>query len=77
MWLESSTVVPAATRSATQSLNTCSISGSSPDVGSSSTSRSTSAENAATSATFCRLPFEYARPFLVGSRSNRSSSSSR
>ena len=43
MWLDSSTVVPAATRSATHAANTCSISGSSPEVGSSSTSRSTSA----------------------------------
>ena len=35
MWLESSTVEPAAVCSATHSLKTCSINGSSPDVGSS------------------------------------------
>ena len=58
MWLESSTVVPAATRSARQSANSSSMSGSSPEVGSSSTSRSTSAANAATRATFWRLPLE-------------------
>ena len=58
MWLESRTVVPAATRSARQSANSSSMSGSSPEVGSSSTSRSTSAANAATRATFWRLPLE-------------------
>ena len=40
MWLESRTVCPAARASRTQSLNTASISGSSPEVGSSRTSRS-------------------------------------
>ncbi len=58
MWLESSTVRPAAASSRTQSWNTASISGSSPAVGSSSSSSSTSEASAATSATFWRLPFE-------------------
>ena len=58
MWLERSTVAPAAVRSATHSLKTSSISGSSPEVGSSRISSSASAANAATSATFCRLPLE-------------------
>ena len=44
--------------SSTQSWNTASISGSSPEVGSSRTSSSTSEASAATSATFCRLPLE-------------------
>ena len=43
---------------------TASISGSRPDVGSSRISSSASEASAATSATFWRLPFEYARPFL-------------
>ena len=77
MWLDSSTVVPAARRSSTHARNTSSMSGSSPDVGSSRISSSTSAASAATSATFCRLPFEYVRPFLVGSSSKRSSSAAR
>ena len=34
-------------------------------------------DNAAMSATFCRLPFEYVRLFLRGSSANRSISSSR
>jgi hypothetical protein len=41
-----------------QSWNTASISGSSPEVGSSRTSSSTSEARAATRATFCRLPLE-------------------
>ena len=51
--------------------------GSSPLVGSSSRSRSADALNAATSATFCLLPLEYSRIFLLGSRSNNSISSAR
>ncbi len=58
MWLDSSTEVPAALASRTCSVNTASMRGSRPDVGSSSTSRSTWETNAATSATFCRLPLE-------------------
>ena len=58
MWLDSSTVRPAAASSRMHSWNTASISGSSPDVGSSSSSSSTSAASAATSPTFCRLPLE-------------------
>ena len=57
--------------------NWASISGSSPEVGSSSSNSSAFDANAATRATFCRLPLEYVRAFLRGSRSNRSSNSSR
>ena len=77
MWLESSTVRPSSRSSAMHSRNAASISGSRPDVGSSSSSSSTSEASAATSATFWRLPLEYERPFLVGSRSKRSSRSAR
>ena len=75
MWLDNNTERPAAFTSAMQSWNTVSINGSRPDVGSSSTNSSTSAAKAATSATFCRLPLLYVRPFFVGSSSKRSSSS--
>ena len=44
--------------SSMHSLNTASISGSRPEVGSSSISSSTSEASAATRATFCRLPLE-------------------
>ena len=77
MWLDSSTVRPRRFSSSMHSRKTSSISGSRPDVGSSSSSSSTSDASAATSATFCRLPFEYVRAFLRGSRSNRSSRASR
>jgi hypothetical protein len=40
MWLDSSTVTPSCWRSCTHCWNTCSINGSSPEEGSSSTSRS-------------------------------------
>jgi hypothetical protein len=59
MWLDSSTVrSPAAVSSRTLSWKTASISGSSPEVGSSSTSTSASDASAATRATFCRLPLD-------------------
>ena len=58
MWLDSSTVRPSARTSRMQSWNTASMSGSRPDVGSSRISSSASEARAATSATFCRLPFE-------------------
>ena len=72
MWLDSSTVAPAARTRAISSWKTTSISGSSPLVGSSRMYRSAGTANAAMSATFCRLPFEYARPFLRGSNWNTS-----
>ena len=77
MWLDSRTVRPASRVSSTHAWKTASLSGSSPEVGSSSTSSSASEASAATSATFWRLPFEYVRPFFVGSSSKRSSSSAR
>ena len=58
MWLDSSTVRPSALSSRMQSWNTASISGSSPDVGSSRMSSSADDASAATSATFWRLPLE-------------------
>ena len=58
MWLESRTEVPAAARSVTTAWKTASMRGSSPEVGSSRTSSSTSQARAATSATFWRLPLE-------------------
>lgn len=58
---------PRSRSSATQLWKTSSISGSSPEVGSSRMSRSTSEAKAATRATFWRFPLEYVRPFLVGS----------
>ncbi len=58
MWLDNRTVHPSSRRSRTTSWNACSMSGSSPDVGSSRTSRSASTARAAMRATFCRLPFE-------------------
>ncbi len=58
MWLDSSTVRPSLVASRMQSWKTVSISGSRPDVGSSSSSSSASAASPATSATFCRLPLE-------------------
>ena len=57
--------------------NTPSISGSSPLVGSSRSSRSARVASAAISCTFCRLPFDNARTFLEVSSSKRSTSSSR
>ena len=64
MWLDSRNVRPSAAASRTTCWKTASISGSRPEVGSSIRNSSTSAASAATSATFCRLPFEYARPFV-------------
>ena len=58
MWLESSTVRPLLARSSMHAWNTASMSGSSPEVGSSSMSSSASEASAATSATFWRLPLE-------------------
>ena len=58
MWLESSTVRPSRLTSWMHCWNTDSISGSRPEVGSSSSSSSASEASAATSATFCRLPLE-------------------
>ena len=58
MWLESRTVRPAARASSMHAWKTASISGSSPEVGSSRMSSSASEASAATSATFWRLPFE-------------------
>ncbi len=59
MWLDSSTVrSPPATISRTVSWNTVSMSGSSPEVGSSRINSSASDASAATSATFWRLPLE-------------------
>ena len=58
MWLESRTVRPWARTSRMYSWNTASMSGSSPEVGSSRISSSASEASAATSATFCRFPFE-------------------
>ncbi len=57
--------------------NACSMIGSSPLVGSSRRRRSGRTISAPMRTTFWRLPFEYARTFLVGSRSNRATSSSR
>ena len=58
MWLDNRTLRPSSRSSRTTSWNTISINGSRPDVGSSSRYSSTSEANAATSATFCRLPLE-------------------
>ena len=58
MWLESRTVRPWCRTSRTTSWNTVSISGSRPEVGSSSRYSSTSEANAATRATFWRFPLE-------------------
>ena len=58
MWLDSSTVRPPPASSSMHSRNVASISGSSPEVGSSRISSSTSDASAAISATFCRLPLE-------------------
>jgi hypothetical protein len=73
MWLESSTERPSALTSRIDSVKAASMRGSRPDVGSSSSRSSAVEANAATRATFCRLPLEYARAFFVGSRSNRAS----
>ncbi len=78
MWLESSTVVPGR-----HLLGDALARTPAPSAGRARTSARRAPagrrppRSAATSATFCRLPLEYARPFLVGSRSKRSSSSSR
>ena len=77
MWLDSSTVRPSSRARRTCSVKTTSMSGSSPEVGSSRTSSSAREARAATRATFCRLPLEYARAFLVGSRAKASSSCAR
>ena len=58
MWLDSRMLLPSLRMSSTQSSNTDSIRGSSPDVGSSRSRSSASVASAATRATFCRLPFE-------------------
>ena len=58
MWLDSSTVRPSAFRAVSSLWKTSSMSGSSPAVGSSSTSSGTPLASAATRATFCRLPLE-------------------
>jgi hypothetical protein len=58
MWLDSRTVRPSWRAASMHSWNCASISGSRPEVGSSITYSSTSDASAATSATFCRLPFE-------------------
>ena len=60
-WLERNTVRPSATASRITAKNVCCTSGSSPDVGSSSTSRSGRCWSAAIRPTFCLLPFEYSR----------------
>ena len=69
------TVWPRSLASATQRRNSRSISGSRPLVGSSSTSSGARVANAATSATFCRLPVEYVLPGLSRSSWKRSTSS--
>ena len=58
MWLDSSTDRPSAFTSRIDSVNAASISGSRPEVGSSSSSSSARDASAATRATFCRLPLE-------------------
>ena len=58
MWLDSSTERPSAFTSRIDSVNAASISGSRPEVGSSSSSSSALDASAATRATFCRLPLE-------------------
>jgi hypothetical protein len=58
MWLDSSTVRPCRRSSRITWRNMSSISGSSPEVGPSSSSSSTSEARAATSAAFWRLPLE-------------------
>jgi hypothetical protein len=58
MWLESSTLLPSSRNRSTYSWNTASISAPRPDVGSSSTSRSTSQASAAARATFWRFLLE-------------------
>ncbi len=77
MWLDSNTVRPSRRTSRMHRWNSDSISGSRPDVGSSSTSSSARDASAAIRATFWRLPLEYVRARLVGSSSNRATSSSR
>ena len=57
MWDDSSTVWPRSPASRTQARKTCSISGSSPVVGSSRSSTSARLANAAMSRTFWRLPW--------------------
>ena len=65
-WCElRNTVCPRSRPRATQRRNSRSISGSRPLVGSSSTSSGARVANAATSATFCRLPVEYVPARLV------------
>jgi hypothetical protein len=58
IWLEMNTVTPRSRASRTHSRNTCSINGSSPELGSSSSSRRALEEKADISDTFCRLPLE-------------------
>ena len=58
MWLDSSTDRPSALTSRMDSVNAASMSGSSPLVGSSSSSSGAREASAATSATFWRLPLE-------------------
>ena len=58
MWLDSSVVTPRSRASATDCRKTFSINGSSPLVGSSSTSSRAFDDNAETRDTFWRLPLE-------------------
>ena len=58
---DNNTVCPRSRASPTHARNTCSMSGSSPVVGSSKSSRSARLANAAISKIFCRLPWLYAR----------------
>ena len=74
-WLDSKIEVPADCRSATSAANSRCNSGSSPLVGSSSTSKSTSGANTSTSPSFCLLPFDSSWTRRDMSSSNRSASS--
>ena len=58
MWLDSRIAAPSLRRSRTMLMNVCSMSGSSPEVGSSRTRILALAARAAMSMTFCRLPLE-------------------
>ncbi len=69
---ERKTVCPRCLASCTHSRNAISISGSRPDVGSSSSSSSARVASAAISCTFWRLPFDSARIFLRVSSWKRS-----
>ena len=69
------TVRPASATSRSSAWNSSCISGSSPAVGSSSTSNSGSCMNARSSPTFWRLPFDSSRTGRSSSMPNRSTSS--